>query len=343
MDKKTKRNFIIILLITFLVMILSFKNDYQNILGMFRNIDFRWFIVAVMIMVIYNLLDVYFFHYYFNKDSKIRKRKYTFRQALEVQQTGNFFSAITPFASGGQFAQVMLFSKQKITTEQSASVLMLSFISWQTVLVIFTSIALVAKYNHFAQIFSGIFRLVFIGYGINVIVIVGLFLAAFSEGFHRFIFNTLIPFLGKLHLFKNVVSKQEEAKDWLALFKQTFALLLNNKDILIRRVVLDTLKIFTFYSIPFFAAKALNIDIPFNRLLEIIVLSSFVFLIAAFIPIPGAAGGTEGTFLLLLGPIFGVGSASVMLLWRFLTYYLVMFVGFLFFANIKEMKADKKS
>jgi len=338
MDKKTKRNFIIILLITFVVMILSFKNDYQNIITMFRNIDIIWFFIAIIIMILYNLLDIYFFYYFFRKTYP----HYTFRNAFEVQQTGNFFSAITPFASGGQIAQVLLLNKQHVSSEQSASVLMLSFISWQSVLVMFTSIALVTKYAHFSQIFTGIFNLVFIGFGINLLVIVTLFLGAFSETFHRFIFKKLIPFLGKLRLFKNVVSKQAQAEEWLALFKGTFELLLHNKDVLIRRVVVDVLKIFTFYSIPFFAAKALNIDVGYLRIMEIIVLSSFVFLITAFIPLPGAAGGTEGTFLLLLGPIFGFGSASVMLLWRFLTYYLVMLVGFFVFANIKEMKETKQ-
>ncbi|WP_423363146.1 lysylphosphatidylglycerol synthase transmembrane domain-containing protein [Mycoplasma sp. P36-A1] len=334
MDKKTKRNFAIIVAITFVVMVFSFKNDYENIIKMFSNINIFWFIIALVIMIMYNLLDAYFIYYYCRRFDK----NYTFRNAIDAQQTGAFFSAITPFASGGQFAQVLLFTKQKVPSNRSASMLMLSFISWQSVLVIFGALALLFNYAKLSVTFDAIFNLVFLGFFINLVVIVGLFLTAFSEKFHRFIFGTIIPFLGKIKILKNVEEKKNSAKIWLQLFRDEFNTLLLHKDIMIHRVGIDTLKIFTFYSIPFFAAKALNLHLDPSQLMNIIILTAFVFMIASFIPLPGAAGGTEGTFMLLLGPVFGVATTSVMLLWRFLTYYLVMIVGFVIFANVKELK-----
>lgn len=337
MDKKTKRNFAIILLITFGVMIWSFKSDYQNIIKMFSNINILWFIIALAIMIVYNLLDAYFIYYYCKKYNP----DYTFRNAIDAQQSGTFFSAITPFASGGQFVQVVVFSKQKISSDRSASMLMLSFISWQTVLVIFGALALLLNYARLSVTFSAFFNIVFLGFFINLCVIVGLFLTAFSKGFHRFIFNNIIPFLGKIKIIKNVEEKKKGAQVWLQLFRDEFNYLLQHKDIMFRRFAIDTLKIFTFYSIPFFAAKALNLHEEWGQIMNVIILTSFVFMIASFIPIPGAAGGMEGTFMLLLGPVFGAATTSVMLLWRFLSYYLVMLVGFVFFANIKELKGGK--
>lgn len=334
MNNKTKRNFFIILIVAFIVMIFSLKNDYENIIKMFTNINYTWLVIAIIVMILYHLLDAYFIYYYCRKYN----RDYTLWQGIQVQQTGTFFSAITPFSSGGQFAQVLVFSKQKINSKRSASMLMLSFISWQTVLVIFGIVVLIFNYSDMLATYKGFFNLVFLGFLINFFVIVGLFLSAFSKKFHEFIFSHIIPFLGKIRIFKNVEEKKASTKQWLSLFRNEFSNLLLHKDLMFRRFATDTLKILTFYSIPFFAARALNIDIDIHQVKMIIILTGFVYMITAFVPLPGAAGGTEGTFILLLGPVLGPATTSVMLLWRFLTYYLPMFTGFLIFASIDELK-----
>ena len=52
-------------------------------------------------------------------------------------------------------------------------------------------------------------------------------------------------------------------------------------------------------------------------------------LIGNFIPIPGATGGIEYSFLQFFG-IFTTGAILTggMLLWRFVTYFLAMIIGF---------------
>ncbi|MDL2211330.1 flippase-like domain-containing protein [Erysipelotrichaceae bacterium OttesenSCG-928-M19] len=332
--KNNKRNFFIILVMAFVVMVFSFKNDYENIIMMFSNVNFLWLMIAILILVVYHLLDSYFIYYYCKKHNS----NYTFLNAIQAEQTGVFFSAITPFSSGGQFAQVLVFSKQKINTKQSASMLMLSFISWQTVLVAFGIIVLAFNYSKMLATYSAFFNLVFLGFLINFIVIVGLFLAAFSKKFHYFIFAKVIPLLGKIRIIKDVAKKRESTQIWLKLFRDEFNNLLLHRDLMIRRFLIDIIKILTLYSIPFFAARALNIDLDLNALKMIIILTGFIYMITAFVPLPGAAGGTEGTFVLLLNPVFGAATTSVMLLWRFLTYYLTMFISFIIFAIIKEMK-----
>lgn len=318
----------------FVVMVFSFKNDYKNIIAMFSNIHISWLIVAIIVIVAYHMLDSYFIYYYCKKHNK----KYTFWNGVENEQTGAFFSAITPFSSGGQFAQVLLFSKQKINSKLSASMLMLSFISWQTVLVLFGIIVLAFNYSKMLATYSAFFNLVFLGFLINFVVIVGLFLSAFSKKFHHFIFSKIIPLLGKVKIIKNVEEKKKSTQIWLSLFRDEFNNMLVHRDLMFRRVLIDVLKIVTLYSIPFFAAKALNINVGLDELKMIIILTGFVYMITAFVPLPGAAGGTEGTFVLLLGPVLGPATTSVMLLWRFLTYYFPMLTGFLIFASIKEMK-----
>lgn len=332
--KNTKRNFIIVLIIAFIVMFLSFKNDYENIIPIFKNINYIYLLIAIVVIVLYNLIDAYFTYFYCHRINK----KYTIKNSIESQQTLAFFSNITPFNSGGQFAQIIVMRKHGINSKQGASMAMISFISWQTILVTFSLIIIFFNYAKLVDIYSGVFGLIFLGFIINLIVIVSLFLSVFSNSFHNFIIYTLIPLLGKLKIIKNSEDKQERTRIWFQLFKEEFNNMLVHLDIMGRRVLCDILKIFTLYSTPFFAALGLNISLGLSDLPSIIVLTSFVFMITAFVPLPGGSGGIEGMFILLLNPILGAATTSVMLMWRFLTYYLPTIVGFIVFASIKELK-----
>ena len=55
----------------------------------------------------------------------------------------------------------------------------------------------------------------------------------------------------------------------------------------------------------------------------------YVYLISAFVPIPGGSGGIEFSFSKFFSPIVisnSVISASL-ILWRFITYYVPMIIG----------------
>jgi hypothetical protein len=63
------------------------------------------------------------------------------------------------------------------------------------------------------------------------------------------------------------------------------------------------------------------------------------------LPLPGAAGVTEGSFLLVFGAIFGEGYVKpALLLSRGLTFYAVLIVGGIvtFIAHLKVMRSDKQ-
>ena len=332
--KNTKRNFIIIIVIALGVMIFSFRNDYANILQMFSNINYLWLVVSIFLILLFHFLDALYYYIYFKRIES----DFSLYKAVQFQQTGTFFSAITPFASGGQVAQIIVAQKQKIDSKHSASVLMMSFISWQSVLVIFGAILLIINFRRMNLEYSAIFNLVFLGFAINVGVISFLFLGSFSNVFHHFIFEKVIPFLGKIKIIKNIEVKKSITKNWLDSFRGNFQHLIGNKDLLFSRLTIDIVRIFLFYSISFFAAKSLNVDLQPNMFMYMLVLTAFVYMIAAFIPIPGAAGGSEGSFVLLLGPILGLATTSVMLLWRFISYYIPMLVSFIVFVLIKEIK-----
>jgi uncharacterized protein (TIRG00374 family) len=320
-------------------MIFSLKNDYHHIIESFSSIQVWWLIVGILTnIIIYHLADAIYIRYYCKRFNK----KYSLIDAIKVEQTGVFFSSITPSSSGGQFAQVYVFGKQNIPTSYSASMLMLSFISWQIILVLFGLFVLIFNYNGMFRYFNIGFSVVLIGFLINFIVIVGLFLSAFSKTFHRLIFEKLIPFLSKFRIFKGLKNKEEKVENWLKMFRVEFRYLLTEPRLLWRRLLTDLFKIVVLYLAPFFAAKAIGVDIGFDKMPLVIIMSTFIYMITSLIPIPGAAGGSEAVFVLLMNMIFGAATTSVMLMWRILTYYLPMLISFLVFSNVKEIYKEEE-
>lgn len=339
--KKIQKYFIIILIISFFVMFFSFKAQSKQIIATFSNIKYSWFILSVTLITLAHLLDAYFIIYYCRRINK----KYSVWQGIKVQQVGTFLNLITPASSGGQFGQIALLSQQGIKTKQSASMLMLNFISWQIVLVSFSSIALIFNYSHLAVNYSGFIISVFLGFAIDLAVIFGLFLSIFSRKFHQSIFLYIIPFLGKVKIIKNVEEKKQSTKEWITLFKKEFTFLLSHNNILFRRLLIDITKIIILFSTSFLCALSLGAPIGIEDYLTLLVLSCFAQMITTLIPTPGSSGGTEGIFILIFSPILGAFTTSVMLLWRLVAYFIPMFISFLVFANISEISdsIDKKS
>ena len=92
---------------------------------------------------------------------------------------------------------------------------------------------------------------------------------------------------------------------------------------------------------PFFTAKALNLDVSATDFFDFIGLCSCIYLINAFLPIPGASGGSEGVYLLLFSFLGPVGVSSSMFLWRFMSYYMGLIIGALVFSLDKEINRTR--
>lgn len=113
----------------------------------------------------------------------------------------------------------------------------------------------------------------------------------------------------------------------------------NHKKMIVMLSLSVVVRLLIYYSIPFFCAKALRIPVGIDRLIDIIALSSYVAMINAFLPMPGSAGGTEATFILMFSTIFShTDAASIMILWRSITFYQTLIIGGLVFMYGKMQK-----
>ena len=336
-NKKYFFNIALILIIGGVSIYLSIGKQFDQVIHAFEEARISWIAVMGIVMFSYYLFDALSLWYF----GLAYKKDYSFKQSFINAISGTFFNGITPFASGGQFAQVYIFNKQGIPPTNSASILLMCFICYQSVLVLYTGIVLLFKYQYFVEDQPAVFSLAILGFLINFVVILGLFFGAKSKKLQNFLTHNVLRFLSKIHIVKDYESTCVKIEQYLADFREQLNFLQRNKPVLVKSCLCNFMKLTIIYSMPFFAAKALNLNVSWNQFFDFLGLCSFIYLINAFLPIPGASGGSEGVYVLLFSFLGTVGTSSSLFLWRFMSYYMGLIIGGLVFSMNKEINRSK--
>ena len=322
--KKTTLNLFILLIFTGIVLYFSLKDNFEEIVSQILTIHPLWFLVGV------GLVFAYLFLRSVEICCTIQKFKpnYTFRKAFRLMLVTQFFNAVTPFSSGGQPFQVYTLKKDGLRVTDGTNVIIQNFIVYQVALVILGVMAIAG--NYFFHIFKevGLLKeLVTLGFIINTLVVVGLFIIAFARKFNHKITNLGIRILYRFHLIKD---KEKQLKKWeesIEQFHHGAKLLMTNKWLFVRSIFLNFVALVCLYLVPVALLYGMGDYHSFDGLLSVVA-SAYVMLMGSFVPIPGGTGGLEYGFIANFGNFEKDSKLNaLMLLWRFLTYYLGMFLG----------------
>lgn len=325
-------NIIILLVVSLLVLYFSLKDDYTTIINTIFSIDKMYLIIAMLLL----------FSYWFFKAIStwvITKEynKYRFRQAFRMIVETNFFHAVTPFSSGGQPYEIYSLKKAGLKITDATNVSVQAFITYQIALVMLGVVAVICNYNLNLFVENKLLsKLVTLGFIINLLVIVVLFLLTFTKKISEFILKIIINLLNKLHIFKDKEKIKNDFNKYLQEFNDGAKKMFENKPRFIGLIFLQLISLISLYLIPF--VLFMGIDIYINPLI-VIITSAYVMLIGSFVPIPGGTGGLEYGFVMF----FTTFSSSkivtaIMILWRLITYYFGMILGALVLGLRKKGK-----
>lgn len=329
--KHIKRNSLIILLVTLLVLFLALKDDFNAIIATFGRMDYRFILLAILFYGIYIFLKAVV-NYIWVHDKKVLSLKEAFVHNIITQ----FFNGITPFSTGGQPMEVYMLKEHGIRTTRATNIIMQNFIVYQLALVIFGIFAV--SYNAATGVLQNnvlLKNLIVLGFFINTIVAVFLFFIAISKKFTNFVMRVIVNLCTKLHFIKDKKATMQKWEERLEDFHQYTKELKKKKKLFVIGVALHLLSLACFYSIPLFLTYSLH-DYTSLTLINSMVASAYVLIIGAFVPIPGATGGIEYGFMQMFANFLPSSELSaIMITWRFITYYLGMIVGGIMF-NIHQ-------
>lgn len=330
--KNIKKNTIFLLLITTIIIIMVLKDDFTNITVTLASMDYTYILLAVFFFFLSICIKGYVSYIIVDNKEKI-----SLKEAIKHNFITQFFNGITPFSTGGQPMEIYMLTKHNIKLSAATSITIQNFIFYQIALVIYGMLAVL--YNSIFHLYPNIpilRNLVLIGFIINTVVAIILFLITFSEKSTKRLIHILIKVLSKIKLLKDYHKKINYIDNKIEEFHTSTRQLRKRKTLFIKGVILNLISLTCLYIIPLFIVYSLN-DFTSVNVADTLTSSAYILIMGAFIPIPGASGGIEYGFIKFYGNFLTQHTVkAVLLIWRFITYYLGMILGAIIFSLEKK-------
>lgn len=324
---KNNLNFLLIIIIGLSVLFFSLKDNFADTVKLITNINLVWLFIAALLVLGYYLLTTIVLYDFVREF----KKEYRFIDAYNLTLKTQFVNGITPFSSGGHPFQIFMFKKEGIPLTKGANIAIQNFIVYQIALVLLGLIAVI--YNNINPMFieAGLMKqLVFFGFILNLTVTILLFVLSFTKKINKFIILNFIKILSKFKIIKNYKETMDNFEHYISNFHDGASHLFKNKTRFLRGIFLNFMALVSIYLVPLAVLFGLGIFSISSYV--VVVTSAYVMLIGSFIPVPGSSGGIEFAFASFYGTfIAGASLSALLLIWRFLTYYLGMILGALVF------------
>ena len=328
--KKKFINIVLIIVFTLIVLYFSLKDNYDEIIELLLNSDIRWLFIGYLFVLSYTFLKSVVTNDLINKF-----KKFDMKKTFDLQLMTFFFNAITPFSTGGQPFQVYTLKKNKLSLSDGTNVIVQESIIHQIALIVVGFLAIIINEIFDIYKFEGIIlTFLILGFGLNILVIFLLFLISHSNKIDKLITKYIVKLLTFLRIIKNkeILNKLHNTIDN---FNYNSKILLKDKKRFIKLILINCLALLCLYVVPLTILFSFNNYVSFDGMIAI-VLVSFISIISSYVPLPGGIGGQEYLFILMFGvyvnqPLL----SSLMIMWRFITYYLPMIVGAVIF-NVKN-------
>ena len=325
-----KKNTIFLLLITGIILYILLKDDFDGIVNALSTMDIKYTLVALLFYALSVSLKGFSNYLVINDKTKI-----SLLEAIKHNLIAQFFNGITPFATGGQPMEVYMNTEHGFPVAQATNQTVQSFIFYQIALVICGALAVC--YNLMFHIFPKVKLLqilVLLGFFINIVVAVVLLLISSSKK----VTNNISKFTIKLAKKFKIRIDEKDIKKKFDDYYYGFKALKKRKYLTFVGISLNMASLLCLYIVPLFILYSMG-DFTSLNVVNTLTASAYVYLIGGFVPIPGASGGIEYGFTQFFGNFIGLGTISaVLIVWRFMTYYLGVITGGLLFSLEKKVK-----
>ncbi|MCI6347273.1 MAG: flippase-like domain-containing protein [Negativibacillus massiliensis] len=326
---------------TFAVLCIWLLKQYsiQALWKMMLGVRPLWILAALGLMVIYWVFESLGLHLAVSRFVPTQNPGDTFCATM----IGQFFNCITPFSSGGQPMQAWYLVKKGVSLSFASCSLLIKFIVYQFVLTIYSALTLLLCFKSFAGRISSIGWLIFVGFGVNLLVITGLLCLGFLRRPTEKVLYGSVSLLKKVKLISEQAASKakERIQKELMEFYEGFAQIRQDIGGILAMSALTAVQLTAFFLIPlciFYAFGLGKADV-----LLMICAGAFVLNFTSFIPLPGAAAGAEIGFHTIFSIFFPTHILSVAILfWRLLTFYLPICVGGCFTATAGVWRKNKK-
>lgn len=263
---------------------------------------------------------------------KVYTGKFSFRTAVKTMLLGKYYDGITPLSTGGQPFQIYYLHKKDIPRGAATAIPIVKYIVSIFFLTALSVIllALTPKYVQQNAVNLTVLIMSWISLVLNLTLPAAIILFSVFPRPTKKAIAKLVDLLAKFRLVKKPY--RTKMKYFRELGEYSAALKLSFKKFykFLPLCPLCILESLLFVSIPFFAVIAIGgVEPTLPLAIQIACLVIVTRYTALLIPTPGNTGATEAAGSLVFITVAGIGSVVgwVILVWRFLTYYVYILSG----------------
>lgn len=252
--------------------------------------------------------------------------QWKFRYSFCMGMVGVLYSALTPFSTGGQPMQIYSMHRLGMDTGAAGSIIAVKTVVYQVVMVLYALVMVVLRLPFFQKNVSDFSFLTVIGLICNGTFIALVLLFSLSQRITEKLLHKAIFLLHKIHLCRKPEERYEKIRCQLSVFHGSTRLIGRSGRMYLAITLCTVFQIGFGYLIPYCLYRSFG----FHEVdpLTIMAAQAYVSMVSAFVPLPGASGGAEGSFMIFFNMFFTGGTViPAMVIWRVLTYYINIPVG----------------
>lgn len=225
----------------------------------------------------------------------------TFWQGMKYAYIGFFFSSITPSATGGQPAQLYAMKKDGIEIAHGTLALIAELASFEIAVFFAEVMAVGAVIQGKVKCAGELLVLAALGFLMNILFIAGLLAVLFSHKLKKRILRFLHMLIGRFPVRNK--KKWEGKLDNAFHDFQTCADLIRSKPKVMGKVLtVSVCQVICWFSIPYMVCLAMGENTAGYP--RTFLLQTVLYMTAALLPFPGAAGISEYAFVKLFAGVF---------------------------------------
>ena len=311
--------------IAFLVMFgyLFIAGEGEQTINAFTSFNYAFLLLALAGIIIYWLLESVSMQLICND----LFRGFSFFKTIIVTVIGQYFNCITPLSSGGQPMQAYYYARFGLPVEHAMPMLLCRFIAYQFTMIVYAIIVLALRFNYFMQDLRPIMYLVAIGFVGGFVLIAMLLALAFAKNGIIRIVTWAINLLGRIGILKDPSHTLFEATKSLEESYVGIRYLLKRPALLIKVCLVTFVQLTVYFSLSWVIFAGFGLEA--NDYFTVVSCQAFVYLIASFVPLPGAIGASEASYITFFNYVYGDPSIVALstFIWRFFTFYLPIVLG----------------
>lgn len=305
------------------ILILLCTDEWGNVIEVVRAMQPGWIVAAGVCIAAYLFLRMTTLRYYL----KCRDCRIAWSDAAAITGAGQFYSAITPSASGGQPMQVWEMHRRGISAGVATACVSVKFIGFQTAVLLTGGVLWLTNRGVVAGELYGYRWVIALGFAVNTGMLAMIAMTVSHAHLLMALIRRLTGLCARLRVVRNPRTMQEKLRTAVDEYRDALGSLVHAPAEAVVILILSVLQVLAYMSVVICIHKSFGLESADYAAL--LTLQYLLFIAAAFVPLPGAAGAQEGGFCLFFRNLFPSDClTAAMVCWRFFSYYLLMFAGF---------------